>query len=90
MGGTEPAAGLSLQLRAAFAAHREQVPTRIGDLLEPLVTRGHSHRELAPVDGELAGKSEQLVAQSLLLEAGTRGMCGFRGLRPAAEELRYH
>ena len=39
-----------MQLRAAArVVHREQAAARVDDLLEPLVTHGHSHREQALV-----------------------------------------
>ena len=56
---------LLTQLGAALVVERKQAPARVDDLFEPLVTHGHSHRDLALVDGELTGKGEQLVAQPL-------------------------
>jgi hypothetical protein len=49
---------------AACVVHREQASARVDDLLKTLVTHGHSHRELALVDGELASQGEKLVSQS--------------------------
>lgn len=50
---------------AARVVHRQQALARGNDLLEPLVSHGHSHRELALVDSQLATKGEEFVAQSL-------------------------